>query len=274
MKLQVFRTTCSTPLQRKLRGRGGTALCPRWTLEEVTPRKPGDDERTLRWGRIGRQAFSIVPRLSRSIYYHALDLHRHYSGREVVSGVFWSPILLYFVIAALFSMSFLRVPRHAAPRFWIFTGIAALLAAGIHFRPRIPAVTTAVRGLDARPPDPKDDIHKMFMNIMEEMHVVTGNRWKNPSAWSSRCSTNSRGCCRSQGEAVIGITEGLLSRLTRPQLESVVAHEAHHVLWDCLETTVASSRHVCRRCREAAACRHGGGPIFRPRLFWPGCCFS
>jgi Zn-finger nucleic acid-binding protein len=44
------------------------------------------------------------------------------------------------------------------------------------------------------------------------------------------------------GEAVIGITEGLLSRLTRPQLEAVIAHEAHHILsGDCLETTVAAS---------------------------------
>ena len=35
---------------------------------------------------------------------------------------------------------------------------------------------------------------------------------------------------------------GLLSRLTRPQLEAVVAHEAYHVLsGDCIEATVATS---------------------------------
>jgi len=38
------------------------------------------------------------------------------------------------------------------------------------------------------------------------------------------------------------VTEGLLSRLTRPQLETVIAHEAHHILsGDCLESTVAAS---------------------------------
>jgi Zn-finger nucleic acid-binding protein len=55
-------------------------------------------------------------------------------------------------------------------------------------------------------------------------------------------SLNALAAADLKGAAVIGITEGLLSRLSRPQLESVIAHEAHHILsGDCLETTVASS---------------------------------
>jgi Zn-finger nucleic acid-binding protein len=45
-----------------------------------------------------------------------------------------------------------------------------------------------------------------------------------------------------KGDAAIAITEGLLSRLTRPQLEAVLAHEAYHILSnDCVEATVATS---------------------------------
>ena len=44
------------------------------------------------------------------------------------------------------------------------------------------------------------------------------------------------------GRAVIGVTEGLLARLTRPQIEAVVGHEAAHIVsGDCLATTVISS---------------------------------
>ena len=44
------------------------------------------------------------------------------------------------------------------------------------------------------------------------------------------------------GRAVIGVTEGMLARLTRAQLEAVVGHEAAHIVTgDCLATTVTSS---------------------------------
>jgi heat shock protein HtpX len=170
-----------------------------------------------------------------------IDIERQKSWRIWVFFLFL--MLLYFVIAALFSAAFLHVPWHAAPRFWVFAGVAALLVAGIHFWfSAYDTVSAVVRSLDARPPDPKDDIHKMLMNIMEEMHVVTGNLRKIQCVVIPSLSMNALAAADLRGEAVIGITEGLLSRLTRPQLETVVAHEAHHILsGDCLETTVASS---------------------------------
>jgi len=55
-------------------------------------------------------------------------------------------------------------------------------------------------------------------------------------------SMNALSAADLKGNAVIAITEGLLSRLTRPQIEAVIAHEAHHILsGDCLETTVAQA---------------------------------
>lgn len=45
-----------------------------------------------------------------------------------------------------------------------------------------------------------------------------------------------------RGDAVIAITEGLLSRLSQQQLQAVIAHEAYHVLsGDCREATLATS---------------------------------
>jgi Zn-dependent protease with chaperone function len=170
-----------------------------------------------------------------------IDIERQKNWRIWLFFLFL--MLMYFVVTAVFAAAFLSVTWLAAPRFWIFSGITALLVAGIHFWfSAYDTVGTVVRGLDARPPDPKDDIHKMLMNIMEEMHVVTGNRRKIQCAVIPSFSMNALAVADLKGEAVIGITEGLLSRLTRPQLETVVAHEAHHILsGDCLETTVASS---------------------------------
>jgi heat shock protein HtpX len=174
-----------------------------------------------------------------------IDIERQKNWRIWVFFLFL--MLLYFVIGVIFAavvaLLVLHVPLHDFPRFLLFLGMMALLVAGLHFWfSAYDAVNAVVRHLDAREPDRTDDIHKMFMNIMEEMHVVTGNRRKIRAVVIPSLSMNALAVADLKGEAVIGITEGLLSRLTRPQLETVIAHEAHHILsGDCLETTVASS---------------------------------
>ncbi len=185
-----------------------------------------------------------------------IDIERQKNWRIWIFFLFL--LFLYFVIAALFAVMTLPItlnstplhsahlhpaPPHVVPQLWVFLGITALLVAAIHFWfSAYDTVTTVVRGLDAQEPDPKDDIHKMFLNIMEEMHVVTGHRRTIRAVVIPSLSLNALAAADLKGQAVIGITEGLLSRLTRPQLETVIAHEAHHILsGDCLETTVASS---------------------------------
>jgi heat shock protein HtpX len=170
-----------------------------------------------------------------------IDIERQKNWRIWVFFLFL--MFMYFVITTIFAAMLLPVTLHAPLQFWVFSGITALLVAGIHFWfSAYDAVGTVIRGLDARPPDPKDDIHKMLMNIMEEMHVVTGNRRKIQCVVIPSFSMNALAVADLKDDSVIGITEGMLSRLTRPQLETVVAHEAHHILsGDCLETTVASS---------------------------------
>jgi heat shock protein HtpX len=152
-------------------------------------------------------------------------------------------MLIYLCMTLFFGALFFPVPWHAAARFWIFAGVMAAVVASIHFWfSASDAVRDAVRELDARPPDGQDEIHRVLINIMEEMHVATGNRRRIQCAVVPSLSLNALAVSDLKGNAAIGITEGLLSRLSRPQLESVIAHEAHHILsGDCLEASVATS---------------------------------
>lgn len=170
-----------------------------------------------------------------------IDIERQKNWR--ICSFFLILMLLYFVITAVFTSLFLPVSMYASAHFWVFAGVVALFIAGIHFLfSAYDTVNTVIRGLSAQLPDPKDDIHKMLINIMEEIHVVTGNRRKIQCVVIPSLSMNALAAADLKGAAVIGITEGLLSRLTRPQLEAVIAHEAHHVLsGDCLAATIAAS---------------------------------
>jgi len=170
-----------------------------------------------------------------------IDIERQKSWR--IWAFFLILLFSYFIITAFFAATFLRVPWHAAPRFWMSAGLIALLVAGIHFwLSAYDTVGTVIRELNAQPPDQQDDIHKVLLNVMQEIHVVTGNRRRMQCVVIPSLSLNALAVADLKGEAAIGITEGLLSRLTRPQLETVIAHEAHHILTgDCLETSVAAS---------------------------------
>lgn len=92
--------------------------------------------------------------------------------------------------------------------------------------------------IGALPVDLKDTYHQYLKNIVEEVSVAIGGRpleaWVLPSV-----SMNAFALEDFNGRAVIGVTEGLLTRLSRSQIEAVVGHEAGHIIsGDCLSTTV------------------------------------
>lgn len=168
-----------------------------------------------------------------------LDIERQKNWRI---GVFFLLLMAIYMLAiALVAAPFL--PLGSGSRFWAFTFFAALLVAGTHFFfSAYDAVSSLAGSLNAQPPDSQDDLHRMLMNVMDELHVATGNKRKIRCLVVPSLSMNALAAADLKGDAVIGITEGLLSRISRPQLEAVVAHEAHHVLsGDCLETTIAAS---------------------------------
>ena len=102
----------------------------------------------------------------------------------------------------------------------------------------IPKIFGAVR---AEKLDPKDSYHQMLQNIIDEVSVATGGR-KIEGAVIPTAAMNAFALADFEGRAIIGVTEGLLARLSRAQIEAVIGHEAAHIVsGDCLATTVTSS---------------------------------
>lgn len=95
--------------------------------------------------------------------------------------------------------------------------------------------------LGAEPLNLNDKYHRMFQNILDEVSVATGGK-KITGVIIPSLAMNAFALADFDGNAVIGTTEGVLARLTRPQIEAIVGHEAAHVVsGDCLATTVTTS---------------------------------
>lgn len=86
-------------------------------------------------------------------------------------------------------------------------------------------VLLAVR---AQPLDPHDTYHARFRDIVEEVSIATGGRQIEPYVIPTP-AMNACAVADFDGRSAIAVTEGLLARLDRSQLESVVGHEAAHV---------------------------------------------
>ena len=166
-------------------------------------------------------------------------------------AVFFIVLLsLYFVILTTLSLSlFIIAPpllflvKDFLFRYLLIIISVSLLIASIHFYfSGFGAVSFLKKNLGASNPDLEDGIHKRLKNIIDEVHVATGNKRKIDCMVIPSLAMNALAVDNFRGNAVIAVTEGLISRLTRPQLEAVVAHEAYHILsGDCLEATVAAS---------------------------------
>ena len=132
--------------------------------------------------------------------------------------------------------------------FWLtFTppGLLALLlcsagAAWLYWRlSRVEAEERLLKAMNARPLDPDDSLHQRLKNIVDEIAVAGG-------CPRLRCvvvpivGMNAFAISDFAGGGTIGVTEGALARLSREQLQGVVAHEAAHVLCgDCATVTAA-----------------------------------
>ncbi|MGW8272770.1 MAG: M48 family metalloprotease [Thermodesulfovibrionales bacterium] len=175
-----------------------------------------------------------------------VDVERRKSWRI---GIFFAVLLLIYSLAAmsvLLTLSpgvFLFHDRASSVwRFALAAGFAGL-AASIHFFISARnSVDRIKRSLGAVSPDSGDDFHRRLVNIVEEVNVVAGGNRRISLSVIPSLSMNALSAVDLKGNAVIFVTEGLVSRLTRAQTEAVVAHEAYHILsGDCLEGTVAAS---------------------------------
>lgn len=124
----------------------------------------------------------------------------------------------------------------------IITLLIALFIGGIHWLCSVQnLIPKMAKVLGVQPLDPNDSYHQMLKNIIDEVSVATGGK-KMEGVVIPTMAMNAFALADFKGNAVIGVTEGLLSRLSRAQIEAVVGHEAAHVVsGDCLSTTVTTS---------------------------------
>ncbi|MDD2866350.1 MAG: zinc metalloprotease HtpX, partial [Candidatus Omnitrophica bacterium] len=164
---------------------------------------------------------------------------------RLLGCLFFFVIFFYFLTAYLV----LLILRNAfGPRdgfFWP-SGMSVLAAFGIALFVALLHWATSTSHLieklslsiGAMELDAKDFYHKGLQNIIDEVGVAVGGRRITGMVIPS-VSLNAFALEDFQGRAVIGVTEGLLTRLNRSQLEAVVGHEAGHIVsGDCVTTTV------------------------------------
>jgi len=102
-------------------------------------------------------------------------------------------------------------------------------------------ITRVIGALRAEILNPDDAYHRTFQNIIEELQVATGGRYFTPLVIPTM-AMNACAAADFEGRTIICLTEGLLAKLNRAQIEAVVAHEAGHILQgDSLETTLTIS---------------------------------
>jgi len=177
-----------------------------------------------------------------------IDIERQKSFRIVL--LLFLLVALYFVFAFIAAQAVVLF-MFRADSFFVFgsmkyaavIAVSVLTLAVVHFSiSGYTAVERVIEQVRAQAPDPEDGIHRQLVNIIAEIHIASGNTRKIRCMVIPTLSMNALAVTDLKGEAVIAITEGLLSRLSRDQIEAVVAHEAYHILsGDCLETSIAAS---------------------------------
>ena len=96
-----------------------------------------------------------------------------------------------------------------------------------------------VAALHCRPLDPGDRYHERLANIVEEMRIATGGP-RIECVTVRTVGFNAFAFSDLHGGGVIGVTEGALARLSRQQLQAVVAHEFAHILSGSYVTVTVS----------------------------------
>jgi heat shock protein HtpX len=156
--------------------------------------------------------------------------------------IFFIWMIIKFIIYARQSLN------HPGMTFRVFDfdTVIVLICAGvvtaIHwYHSNKTVVQRVLRLLNAQVPDKNDRYHHMFQNIVDEMGTAAGGIQIEPHVIPTG-AMNAFALADLEGRNVIGVTEGLLSRLSREELQAVTAHETAHIVSnDCLQTTVICS---------------------------------
>lgn len=166
----------------------------------------------------------------------------------------WRIWLLFALLLALVFMSVwvlcfvlcLLVPVPGATA-WVLSleglsrilGSAFVVAVVYWFASQWGARRRLLRAMHCVAVDPADRYHKRLTDIVEEMRLVTGGP-RIDVVTVPTVGLNAFAFSDLRGGGVIGITEGALARLSRQQLEAVVAHEFAHVVSGSYVTVTVS----------------------------------
>jgi Zn-dependent protease with chaperone function len=84
----------------------------------------------------------------------------------------------------------------------------------------------------ARPVDPstRDLLDRRLLNVVEEMAIASGVPVPRVYVMDEESSINAFAAGHTINDAIIAVTRGTLTRLTRDELQGVIAHEFSHVL--------------------------------------------
>lgn len=80
-------------------------------------------------------------------------------------------------------------------------------------------------------PKPKDPKEKMLLNIVEEMSIASGMQIPQTFILDREPGINAFAAGFNPDDAVIGVTKGCLDKLSRDELQGVIAHEFSHILY-------------------------------------------
>ena len=80
------------------------------------------------------------------------------------------------------------------------------------------------------PPGSTDPIEQRLLNVVEEMAIASGTPTPPVYLLDHEDGINAFAAGHSPSDAVIGVTKGTATRLTRDELQGVIAHEFSHIL--------------------------------------------
>lgn len=112
----------------------------------------------------------------------------------------------------------------------LWTTLVAAVTAVFHFAvARAKTLDDMLDAIGARSADPNDQYHQKFIRLVQEAEAATGIHGIRP-VFLNTPGCNAFSLQDGKGNCAIGVTDGLLSRLTDPELSGVVAHESAHLL--------------------------------------------
>ena len=145
-------------------------------------------------------------------------------------GMLWLLYVGSFFVLVDGMKYFLGFPgRWSMPQVLCVLGLA-VAGTGVHWLASTNQLLDRVlAAVLARPIDSDDTYHTRLKDIVEEVAIATGGRYQITPYVIPTTAMNACAVADFNGRAAIAVTEGLLARLSRAQLESVVGHEAAHI---------------------------------------------